>query len=155
VNKSSLAAGQVRHAALELTSGRRKVRLPITVVGSALLPDLEVTAFTVSAPVSMGAPFTLSITVQNTGPAEAGAFFVDFFVSPAAGIGTDALLVTFCDFSGLKSGATMTCEGTIDFDPERPVPPGAYHLVAVVDSEGEVGESDESDNVVSQPLTVE
>ena len=69
IDKSALAAGDVRFAALDLTSGSHLVHLPITV--AVLELNLRVTDVSGSSPVTVGGDITLSITVQNVGTATA------------------------------------------------------------------------------------
>jgi len=155
VDKSALVAGQAAHAILTMTSGSRLVRMPITAVGTSAPPNLLFTAFTATSPVTASGPITISATVQNSGAGAAGPFFLDFFVSSDATLSNDDVYFVSCQFQGLGAGASGICSGTVAFDPASPVSPGSYDLLAVLDLDGAVAESDETDNVAAVALVVQ
>jgi subtilase family serine protease len=138
-----------------MTSGSRLVRMPITAVGTSTPPNLLFTAFTATSPVTAGGPITISATVQNSGAGAAGPFFLDFFVSSDATLSNDDVYFVSCQFQGLGAGASGICSGTVAFDPASPVSPGSYDLLAVLDLDGAVAESDETDNVAAVALVVQ
>ncbi len=149
VDKSAVPPGAVRFATLELTSAGHVARFPITAVGSEPLSDLVVTAASASSPVTIGGPVTISVTVQNVGAVAAGPFSVFFFVAPDAVMSPDAKRFALISFTGLAAGASSAGGGTLEFDPDKPVPPGDYHVLAVADLFGQVTESDETNNVLA------
>ena len=53
---------------------------------------------------------------------------------------------------GLKLSAVSTASTTVAIPPA--VPPGAYYVVAVVDSGGVVQESDKTNNSMAKPITI-
>jgi hypothetical protein len=157
IDKSAVAAGQVRFATLELAAKGHVARFPITAVGSGPLPDLVVTEVTASSPVTIGGSITLAVTTQNIGSVSADAYLVIFRISADNTLSANdpSLLSTdggnlYCSFTDLAPGVTSTCTGPVPFVLSTSIPPGTYHVFAVIqpsrqqverDSTNDTGES--------------
>jgi len=158
IDKSAVPPEQVRHAMIELAHRSSVVRLPVTVVGHRLLPDLAVRAVSASTTVTAGGSVTVGSTIENLGRGKSGAFYVSFYLSTDAAYSADDVLFAVCDFPlGLAAGAATPCTGSLPFAPVYPVAPGAYRVIVFADSALEVSESDESNNraTVAAPLVVQ
>lgn len=148
VDKSAVPAAEVRHGALELKSGSRRVRLPLTAVGAHGLPDLVISALSASSPVTAGGDIALEVTIANVGAGNAGGFAAAFYVSPSPVLGPEAVYFGSCVVpSGLASGQpTSVCSTTTAFSPAAVIAPGSYYVIGVADASGTVGESNEGNN---------
>jgi hypothetical protein len=158
IDKSAVPPEQARHATIELTDHGSVVRLPVTVVGRRLLPDLAVSAVSASTAVQLGGSVDVGSTITNVGLGKASAFYVSFYLSSDAAYSLDDVLFAVCDFPlGLAAGASTPCTGSLSFEPVRPVASGAYRVIVFADSALEVSESDESNNraTVMAPLVVQ
>lgn len=112
--------------------------VPVTVVASAS-PDLRVASLVTWA---SGDDLTVQVTVENTGDAGAGAFWVDAFLDPSRdpvpGDEGDA----YESISYVGPGASKTVALSIPGAGE-----GGHEVVVLVDSTDDVAEADEGDNV--------
>lgn len=156
VDKSAVPAGEVRFATLELSTKGHVARFPITAVGTKPLPDLIATDVQASRPVMLGGAITISVTIQNVGGVTAGVSGTWLNLSTDATLSADDpfLGFSFCAILALAPGATFTCSGTIPFQPLGPAPPGEYRVFGSADVEGQVTESDESNNGLATPGTI-
>jgi hypothetical protein len=107
-------------------------------------PDLVVTG-SFSEPAVQGQPFTASVTVTNRGDGAAGAFTVRWHFAPAAA----GLADCNWDCPGLGAGQQWrdSCSRT-------PSGYGTIQSTLTADVEGEIGESNEGNNVASPSLNV-
>ncbi|HRY18212.1 MAG TPA: S8 family serine peptidase [Candidatus Competibacteraceae bacterium] len=109
------------------------------------LPNLTVTQAGSPANGTPGGMIEVSATVANQGDATAGSFSLAFLLS-------DDPVITFsdtttgwgCSFDSLAGGAAKTCSGEISIP--ATLEPGVYYLGAYADLNGEVTESDETNN---------
>ncbi len=116
---------------------------------TAFKPDLVANSVVGPDKGAPGLPLQLGATVVNRGPAAAGAFAVELYLSLDTvfdGPGTDFLLGSF-NLATLASGArsSFTMTGLVPMA----VPLASYHILAVADSNSAVpvDELDESNNV--------
>ena len=121
--------------------------LHLRVLGSAL-PNLAITGADVRLapdPLVEGEPATVAASVRNTGGGPASAFVVRFFVGDPDDGGT---LVGESTVPGLEAGAAA--------DASVPWPRvnvrGSLGLFVIVDADGTVRETDESDNRAFRPF---
>jgi hypothetical protein len=124
----------------------------LTVGVTPLYPDLIVQSI-VTNPVSplAGQTVNVTVTVRNQGQAPAGHFYVDFYKHLASPPGPGQIGDFYCPYSGLEAGATTTCGGTVSY-----ASPGSYSMWVQVDSDQEVVESNEGNNVFGpQTITVQ
>jgi hypothetical protein len=148
IDRSALAANDVRFAALDLTSNGHLVHLPITVAGPAA--NLLVTDVSASSPVTLGGNITLSITVQNVGTAAAPPTATSIYISPDQDP-ADGIVLAGCTMPALAAGDSSSCAGDVPFDP--PIAPGTYYVIGVADANNDVLETDETDNdAVTGPI---
>jgi subtilase family serine protease len=101
-------------------------------------PDLVVTSVVGPDKSAPGLPIQLAATVENQGPAAAGAFTVELYLSSNTvfdGPGTDFLLGSFTTATNLAAGARLsfTTTGTV---PVLALAP--YYILAVADSNSAV-----------------
>jgi trimeric autotransporter adhesin len=88
----------------------------------------------------------LSVTIKNQGPASTGAFRVGFYFATSATYTASAVMSnSYCAASsGVAAGAAWTCSGAISIPAS--LSPGAYYLIAYVDDQSQVTESNEANN---------
>ncbi len=106
-------------------------------------PDLTVISI-VTNPVTPAPNQTVNVTVtvKNLGSASAGVFYVDFYKHKDTAPGAYLVGDFACYKTGLAAGATDTCTGTINY-----AATGSYKMWAQVDTDQQVTESNESNNV--------
>lgn len=95
-----------------------------------------------------GAPFYVSGDVVNSGDADAGGFYVDFYASTNLTISTFDLLLGSVYVGGVPDGATaeLDLSGPLPY-----VPAGTYYVGWIIDDADAVNESDETNNTVVLP----
>jgi hypothetical protein len=153
VDKTIVPAGQVRHATLTMKYKSFVATLPISVVGSRPLPDLVLTIVFVSSPLTAGGPVQAGVQLKNVGAVTAGTSHTLLYLSTDPTFSQDDFQIAFCGTTApLAPGATDVCGGTTDLN--GLVAPGTYYAIAVLDVDGEVAESDESNNVAVMGTTV-
>lgn len=157
IDKSGLAPGAAAHATLRL-KGKGTLHLPISAVGTRPLPNLRITAASMSSPISGGSTAAISVTLANVGSGAAvvpGTMYTELYLSTDAVLSADDWSFGWCSFWGiLDAGDTDVCAGDFTFDASLPVPPGSYRLLVLADAYGAVPESNESDNLFVAPGTI-
>jgi len=121
-------------------------------IGDPTLAQLRIPTITSNLViVNPGATMTLSPTVVNDGPAPAGAFAVEFFLSdnPFSWTLQDTYLGKV-DVAGLNSGQQLLLQHTFQLPWSLPLQ--ILYIHAVVDRENVVNEADESDNEISRVI---
>jgi hypothetical protein len=113
------------------------------------VPDLIVQSIVADpAHPEVGQPVAVTVTVKNQGSVYAGGYSIDFYQNltspPASHQAGDAN----CDKNGLAAGATDSCTFTATFSAA-----GSYEMWAQADTEQQVVESDETNNVFG-PQTI-
>jgi len=156
------------NAVAESNEGNNFVSVPLA-VELPLRPDLVITSgtptVTPSSIVDAGGRLTLSgWTVANQGPGDSGSFRVAYYLSRDAvfsdidsRVGRDDSASSYQSISGLAAGASYSRgDQILEIYPptRRTLPLGSSYILIVVDDNNGVAESDESNNVVSVPLTV-
>jgi subtilase family serine protease len=98
-------------------------------------------------------PFLVEWTTTNSGTTTTAASFFDGLYLSTDSIfdGSDILLG---EFSVSALGVGESSPASMDVSIPSSVTPGAYHLLVVADHRGDIAESDELDNVDSQPILV-
>jgi hypothetical protein len=106
-------------------------------------PDLTVDKVNVSPskPVA-GETVNVKVTVGNVGNSAAGPFVVDAYKDLQNPPDPHQAGDFSCGLSGLAAGATAQCAGTVSYSND-----GSFDLWAQVDTDEEVAESDEQNNV--------
>jgi subtilase family serine protease len=117
----------------------------------ASVPDLVVLNISTKPwSPSAGQDITVTTTVKNKGAAEAGAFSVDIYkhrdTAPYPGLTGDA----YCSIPGLAAGAKATCVLTVSY-----AAGGSYIMWAQVDTEQQMNESNENNNINDRYLTIQ
>ena len=155
LNTSLLGPGVARHATLALRNGTEyRLHLPITAVGAQPRPDLIVTAVTGSSPVTAGGTIDITATIENIGTAAAGSFTLFWYFSTDGQFSGDDVQFGDCILTSLAASGSFTCSFTNVAVPSS-LAPGTYRLVAVVDIDQTVAESNEGNNEnASDPVTV-
>lgn len=101
-----------------------------------------------------GQSLTLSGSVENGGPGNAGSFVVTYFLSTDGQIDGGDILIGQETLAGLAGGATasLSLSVTLPLD----LAAGDYSVGWILDAGADVGESDESNNTVAlaPPLTI-
>src|SRR5450759_2647926 len=111
-------------------------------------PDLVVTALAAPTSGTVGGTLTpMSMTVKNQGGTAAGQFRVGYYLSPSAGMTSSAVFTgTYCSVSnGLAASSTVNCSNSIGIPSS--LSPGTWYLLALADDQGQVDESDKSNNL--------
>jgi hypothetical protein len=113
------------------------------VVYNAVLPDFIMTA--VSGPTSgkKGKNITLNYTVKNQGSANAGQFAIGFYLSTDATIATGDILLKTVTLTSLNANTQSSSSVTVTI-PAGTV--GTYYIGATADVNGNIAESDETNN---------
>jgi len=112
--------------------------------------DLIISTFGAPTSFSNGVPFSMSVTIKNQGSGAAGPFKVKFYFSTnTTRDSADRLLVTW-DVPGLAPGQSLSystpsvaVSGTTHF---------YYYLIAVVDADSQVAETNESNNTKTRSM---
>ncbi len=115
----------------------------LSIVINAVLPDLVMTA--VSGPTSgkKGKNITLNYTVKNQGSANAGQFAIGFYLSTDATIATGDILLKTVTLTSLNANTQSSSSVTVTI-PAGTV--GTYYIGATADVNGNIAESDETNN---------
>ena len=114
---------------------------PVTTAGA----DLVLNSLSGSSTVPVGGQISLAAEVKNQGSGNAGPFRLGFYLSADANITTSDTLIAICDYSsGMAAGLSSTCSGSVALP--ATLPPATYVLGAIVDDQGKVAESNESNN---------
>lgn len=114
-------------------------------VDNPALAQLRVPTFTAGTTfVQPGASLTLSPTVINDGPAAAGAFDVEFFLSTASTWTTQDIYLGSTPVNGLTAAQSVLAVKQVQL-PWR-LQPQLYYVHAVVDRSNQIAESNETDN---------
>ena len=110
----------------------------------AKLPDLVISKLAASPVIHVGVGQTvaLSATVRNSGRVSAGAFEIDLYKNRGGRPGASELGDVTCNVPGLAARATTTCSGSVSYGMG-----GIYRVMAQVDTQREVMETRESNNV--------
>ncbi|MCL4488889.1 MAG: hypothetical protein M1570_12265 [Chloroflexi bacterium] len=117
-------------------------------ISAPALADLVLTSFTASRTAAAGGKLTgLRLTVKNQGNGDAGPFRVGFYLSNSSTVTTASMYTGWncTNTTGLAAGSTWDCSGDIGIPSS--LAPGTYFLAAIVDDQGQVTESNESNNV--------
>ena len=119
------------------------------------LPDLDVITFALNPKeIAQSETLSVSYTLENIGPADAGAFNVDFFLSTDVvfDVGDTPLGSTVNFSSGLSSGESV-------FNIFQAVVPsvsnGDWYVIAVVDNSDNVQEENETNNTASSLINID
>lgn len=147
------------NGSLSIPSNDKNVNVPISGTGVSQIgnSDLIVTSVALTNCCDNYKPFTIKITVKNQGTGAAGAFKVKGYVSPDTNINLppsgpptgDTLLFTW-SLTGLAAGATATNEIVAQFGPYAIH--NWYNLLFKVDADGQVSETNETNNMNTQPF---
>jgi len=115
------------------------------------LPDLIVQSMTTDPfSPSEGENVDVTVTVKNQGSGDAGSFYIDFYKHRTTPPSSYELGDFACYIGGLSAGTTTTCSGTVSYSSA-----GTYQMWAQVDTDQQVTESDEGNNVFGpQDITV-
>jgi len=130
------------------------IDVSITTCGNDL-PDLTVTTPLLSSnEVALGEDFTVGATVVNQGTAGAADVELFYFLSddPVYDGFFNEELLSFDEATFISAGQSEALSDTITLP--TGTAPGSYTLFYVVDAGDEIIELDESNNMVSLPLTV-
>jgi hypothetical protein len=116
-------------------------------------PDLTITALTAPQGGQIGTNIAIQTTIANQGTAAAGAFRILYYYSTDATItSSDTFSGGGCTYSGLQAGATISCQGNASVPSS--LSPGSYFFGAIVDADGLVTESNETNNTRATPITL-
>ena len=112
--------------------------------------NLRVTTVKAPAGAAPGATITVTDTTRNDGPGRADPSHTAIWLSTNKTLGGDTLLATRA-VPTLAAAAVSTRATSVALPT---VAPGVYYLIAQADTDGEVAETSESDNVKAKTLTV-
>ena len=119
-------------------------------------PDLVTTSLMGPPTAAVGTEASISASIRNQGPANAGPFRLGLYLSADTTITTDDTWFAACSYdAGLQAGESETCSGSFPIPPQ--VSPGRYFLGAIVDDLDRVAEKSETNNALvagSGPLEV-
>ena len=104
------------------------------------------------AEAAIGSQVTVTSSLTNAGTAAAGPFDAGIYLSADTELAQDDTFTGFtCSYGGLAAGASASCDGQFIVPP---MIPGTYYLLLKVDLDNAVGESSESNNIISSVATV-
>jgi CARDB len=107
---------------------------------------------TVPDTAQAGRPLAITHTVQNIGPAPAGAFVIRFYLSTGEELQSGDALLSVRNIAGLAPGVSSRAATSV-IVPTTTVVPASLRMIAVADSFDQQVEPDESNNImVSDPL---
>ncbi len=119
-------------------------------------PDLITTSLMGPPTAAVGTEASISASIRNQGPANAGPFRLGLYLSADTTITTNDTWFAACSYdAGLQAGESETCSGSFPIPPQ--VSPGRYFLGAIVDDLDRVAEKSETNNALaagSGPLEV-
>jgi hypothetical protein len=123
---------------------------------STLLPDLTISMVAGPPKGYIGESIVVaSVEVQNLGLAMAGPSRVGFYVTTdPAGQPNQTFTESLCRIRSLDIGATHTCVST-EVNLPHSLGLGAQRLVAIVDDNLAVAESDENNNATADPNSID
>lgn len=125
-------------------------------IAQAQLPDLVVTSVDgpATGTISSRARIRVSVTLENQGTGNAGAFRLGFYYSTDPTVTTgDVFSGYLCNIdTGLTAGQTVTCNGKIGAPTS--LAEGIYYLGACADDEDAVGESNETNNCTGDSVPI-
>lgn len=123
---------------------------PVQVV----LPDLTIPDLSSDAEGERGGIMNVSTSIRNNGAADAGPFVVELYLSRDAALSDEDILIGMGEVSELPAG-TQT-DGSAPSPIPQNLTPGMYYFGIVIDSEQDVTEIDESNNVgfAQNPVTI-
>jgi subtilase family serine protease len=119
---------------------------------TAFRPDLTVAALLPSEAAQAGRPLAVRNTVANAGPAPAGRFAVQFFLSSDGVVDEGDTLLGTRTIGSLGAGRSTTAVSR--FTVPDSVPSGTYQIIALVDPAGQRPELDETNNATMSTLDV-
>jgi len=120
--------------------------VPVTVTGASTTGKADLSISAASGSVE-GGHLTLSVTVRNTGETGASGFWVDLFVDPSSTPSTGDTGDSYEWITYVGPDDT----DTVDF--EVPVTDGSHDVTVLVDTNDDIDEASESDNVFSTTVS--
>ncbi len=112
---------------------------------AADLPDLVITTLTGPPTAAAGKDVSISASIHNQGPADAGPFRLGLYLSTDDAVTTGDTWFAACAYeAGLAAGQSATCSRSFPLPPR--VRPGRYFPGAVVDDLDQVAENSEANN---------
>ncbi|HEU5321354.1 MAG TPA: CARDB domain-containing protein, partial [Methylomirabilota bacterium] len=113
-------------------------------------PDLMVTSMTVPATATAGAPVTVTDTTLNAGAGAAGATTTRYYFSTNPVLDSADVEIGSRALPALAAAASHTGSATVTIP--AGTAPGTYYVVAKVDADGVVGETQEGNNTFSRSV---
>jgi len=108
-------------------------------------PELTLTSVGVPAAAAAGRPLTITSTVRNSGPAPAGSFVVQFYLSTDGTLDGGNVLLGARTIPSLGAGAMSTAATMVTLPADTPVP-ATYRVVGLVDALEQQAELEETNN---------
>jgi subtilase family serine protease len=119
---------------------------------TAYLPDLALMSVSAPAGAAAGRALTITTVTRNSGPAPAGAYSIQFYLSADGQLDSGDVLLGTRAIGSLAAGTSRTDMTTLTV-PAGAVVPATYHIIGVVDALGQQAELDENNNITaSGPL---
>jgi hypothetical protein len=125
---------------------------PSTSGGGGARPDLTVSSFAVPTTLQRGQEFPIHFGITNRGTASAGGSRIKIYLSSDTGVSSSDVLLRSRSISPLVPGASQS-HSVPEVIPTG-VKAGAYYLLVVLDVDGAVSESTESNNIKATRVTV-
>lgn len=109
-------------------------------------PDLVINSVQAPESATIGDTVSLVARVKNDGSKESGTFTVGFYLSNRRNISSSDYQIGSCrNGGGVSPGGVNTCRLDIKIPPN--LDPGAYFIGAIVDEDGFIDESNETNNI--------
>lgn len=123
-----------------------------TIALTAYRPDLALTTVGVPATGAVGRPLATIVTVQNAGPAPAGAFTVRLVLSADDTLDPGDVALGSRRIDGLAAHATRRVTVTVSVP--AATAPGSYHVIGVVEAPARQAELDATNNALASASAV-
>jgi subtilase family serine protease len=124
---------------------------PVSIVQSA--SDLTFTAAAAPSSSRAGKTITMSYSLTNAGGAAAAASRIEFRLSADSSAVSGGVLLAAQQVGPLAAGAGISSKTSLTI-PAGTVP-GKYFLMVVADPDGTVIESNEDNNLIARPVTIQ
>ncbi|RAK66795.1 CARDB domain-containing protein [Hymenobacter edaphi] len=147
-----ICAADINNVVTE-SNENNNVATGVAITVTAVTADLAVSAPTLTPTTVMaGNNVTATCFHENSGMVSAGAHTLGFYLSTDASFSANDVLLHSISISSMPAGSGLTRVGT--FAIPAATAAGTYYVLYVADSQGQITEGNETNNVASRALTV-
>lgn len=118
-----------------------------------LFPDLEATFASVQpTAIPAGQSGNLSVSIFNFGEGSSTTFVSNIYLSTDASLSAEDVLLTAVSVDPIQFGASAIVQASFTIPANTVI--GSYELIIVLDANGAVQETDETNNIFNLPVTI-